>query len=85
MNTMLEAIIAQIIARATPLTQTDAKLLLEVSRAAMSAVSTHGVCCRYGAEMHSGERVCIPSRWAEGARPSAATCGHCPVFVAYRE
>jgi len=79
---LLETLLAHLAAKATPLTLSDATLLVELIKEAAKAVSAKGVVCRYGGEgAHKGANVCIPARWSDEDRASRrATCGHCPVF-----
>jgi hypothetical protein len=79
---VLESVIAHVVAKATPFTLGDARLLAELLREAGKALSEKGILCPYGADgLSRGKPVCIPGRWT--ARDLAAhekTCRHCPVF-----
>jgi hypothetical protein len=78
----VEAVIAHVVAKTTPFTLSDARLLIELVRETAKALRERGVACRYGTEgEHNGTRLCIPSRWDAAARERHdVTCGHCPVF-----
>lgn len=78
---LVETVIAHVVARTTPFTLGDARLLAELAREAKEALFTKGVVCRWGTEgTHKGANVCIPSRWdAETLSRRNRSCRHCPV------
>lgn len=78
----VETVIAHIVARTTPFTLGDARLLVELAREAKEALFAKGVVCRWGGEgTHKGANVCIPSRWDGGTLARRKrTCRHCPVL-----
>ena len=71
-------VLANIVARTTPLTETDATILMELMAAGWNAIRTIGQECPFGRE---GASLCVPDKWTADEWPyHARVCSHCPVF-----
>jgi hypothetical protein len=83
---LLETLLAHLVARTTPFTLSDARLLVELAGEASKALSVKGVLCPYGTDgEHRGKSLCIPGRWKDGdVAEHDRTCRHCPVFMSRR-
>jgi len=79
---LLESIIAHVVAKTTPFTLSDARLLAELVREAGKALSEKGILCPYGSDgLSNGKPVCIPGRWtARDLAMHEKICAHCPVI-----
>ena len=78
MRALLELLLARILARATPVTPADARLLVETAGAGWKLLCQKGVTCRFGGD---GGGLCVPGRWKDKDWASHdRTCGHCPVY-----
>jgi len=83
---LLESVIAHVVAKTTPFTLSDARLLAELVREAGKALSEKGILCPYGSDgLSDGKPVCIPGRWTARDRAMhEKTCRHCPVLKSRR-
>jgi hypothetical protein len=84
---LLETLLAHLVARTTPFTLSDARLLVELAREASKALLVKGVLCPYGTDgTHRGKALCMPGRWKDGdLAEHDRTCRHCPVFRRLRD
>jgi len=81
MNELLHAILAGLVAKATPLTFADAKVLAEVLDAGWRSLSNYGVQCVFALGESAGKSVCRPQAWrGNDWAYRARVCGRCPVF-----
>jgi hypothetical protein len=78
----VETVIAHLVAKSTPFTLSDARMLVELAAEALRSLREKGVYCRYGTEGEkNGKDLCIPGRWGDGdIAAHDRTCRHCPVF-----